>query len=52
MPKTCQSNQYSLRYQLISAGHWLADISGTAECGHSLPYEHGSSLQYASDDYK
>ena len=21
MPKTCQSNQYSLRYQLISAGH-------------------------------
>jgi len=21
MPKTCQSDQYSLRYQLISAGH-------------------------------
>ena len=28
MPKTCQRNQYSLRYQLISAGHWLADIFG------------------------
>jgi len=52
MPKTCQSDQYSSRYQLISAGHWSADISGTAKHGRLLPRAHGSSLQYASDDNK
>ena len=52
MSKTCQSNQYSLIYQLISAGHWLADILGTAKCRRLLPCAHGSFLQYTSDDYK
>ena len=52
MPKTCQSDQYSSRYQSINAGHWSADISGTAKRGRLLPCAHGSSLQYASDDYK
>jgi len=52
MPKTCQSDQYLSKYQLISAGHRLADIMRTARCGHSLPHAHRSSLQYASDNYK
>ena len=52
MLKTCQSGQYSPRYQLISTGHWLVDIFRTAKHGHLLPYAHGSSFQYTSDDYK
>jgi len=52
MPKVCQSNQYSLRYQLISAGHWSVDILGTAEHGYLLPCAYGSTLQYTSDDHR
>jgi len=44
MPKTWQSNQYSSGYQLISAGHWLVDILGTAKHEYLLPCAHGSSL--------
>ena len=44
MPKMCQSDQYSSRYQLISAGHWSANILRTAERGCLLLRAHGSSL--------
>ena len=52
MYKMCQSNQYLLRYQVISTRYWLADILETAEYGCLLLYAYGSSLQYVSDDYK
>jgi len=51
-PQSKTSDQYSSRYQLISARHWPADILGTVKCGCLLLHVHRSSLQYTSDDYK